>query len=43
MTTFIFKTGDGTVKWYSHYGRMDVDSVHDMITLILYHEIAHAD
>ncbi|MGA1822310.1 MAG: hypothetical protein ACMUIG_07270 [Thermoplasmatota archaeon] len=42
MTTFIFKANDGTVKWYSHYGRMDIDAVHDMITLILYHEIAHA-
>lgn len=42
MTTFIFKTNDGTVKWYSHYGQMDVDAVHDMITLVLYHEISHA-
>ena len=42
MTTFLFKTEEGAVNWYSKYGPMDVDNVEGMINRILYEEISHA-
>jgi hypothetical protein len=42
MTTFIFRDNDGVIKWYSHYGRMELEAVDSLITHVLYHEISSA-
>lgn len=43
MTTFIFEDSDGIIKWYSHYGRMEIGPLESLITHVLYHEISSAD
>ncbi|MFW3146060.1 MAG: hypothetical protein ACMUIE_04535 [Thermoplasmatota archaeon] len=35
MTTFLFKTHNGTVYWYSHYGRMKIQDVEELIEEIV--------
>jgi hypothetical protein len=41
-TVFIFER-DGEIFWYMHYGsKMELSDVDDMMTKILYHEIAHS-
>ena len=42
MTTFLFKDSDGIIKWYSHYGRMEIGPLESLITHVLYHEISSA-
>ncbi|MFO8050369.1 MAG: hypothetical protein R6V01_01565 [Thermoplasmatota archaeon] len=54
MTTFLFKGPEGKVQWYSHFGRMDVDEMVEMVEDIEeylesgslkedYEDIAHAE
>jgi hypothetical protein len=54
MTTFLFRGPDGSVQWYSHYGRMELDAMMDLMEDIQhyletgslkddYDDIAHAD
>ena len=31
MTTFIFQDTDGSIMWWSHYGKMGIGQVEDMI------------
>ena len=54
MTTFVFRGPEGNVQWYSHYGRMELDDMMELIGDIQhylatgslkddYDDIAHAD
>ncbi|MDG6226000.1 MAG: hypothetical protein QCI82_10880 [Candidatus Thermoplasmatota archaeon] len=41
MTTFIFRMDDDIIRWYSHYGKMEVDDVSGMMDRIMYGHISH--
>lgn len=54
MTTFIFQGPDDEIRWYSHYGKMEIDDIHELVENIQYFkehgnlkdqydDIAHAD
>ena len=34
MTTFMFTDGDGAINWWSHYGRMEIEDLLEMIETI---------